>query len=54
MVVWSPSSKVVAVSPRPGIEMSEVMHEEYVEIGGDASESSDSAFDTRRTTRQRK
>ena len=54
MEVQSSSSRVVVVSLRFGIEMSEVTHEEYVEINGDACESSDSAFDTRRNTGQRK
>ena len=52
--VRSPRSRVVAVSPRTGIDMSEVTHEEYVELNGDTSESSDSAFDTRRNIGQRK
>jgi len=48
------SSRVIMVSSRAGIEMSEITHEEYVGINRDNSESSDSAFDTRRNTGQRK
>ena len=40
-----PSTRVVTVSPRTGIEMSEITHKEYAIINGDNIESSDSVFD---------
>ena len=52
--VRSLSRRIIVVSLRSGIEMSEVTHEKYVEIKGDASESFDFAFDTRRNIGQRK